>query len=62
MESLFKQAIRRDGDDATTRKACNSSPPGLLAQFGSATRDSSGSGESHRVSLAVVRSIQAPNP
>ena len=62
MESLFKQAIRRDGDDATTRKACNSSLPGLLAPFDRAARDSTVSGESHRVSLAVVRSIQAPNP
>ena len=61
MESLFKQAIRRDGDDATTRRACNSSLPGLLAQFDRAACDSPGSGESHRVSLAVLRSIQAPN-
>ena len=61
MESLFKQAIRRDGDDATTRKACNSSPPGLLALFDRAARDLPGRGESHRVSLAIVRSIQAPN-
>ena len=61
MESLFKQAIRRDGDDATTRKACNCSLPGLLAQLDKTARDSSGSGESHRVSLAVLRSIQAPN-
>ena len=62
MESLFKQALRRVGEDATTRKACNSSLPGLLAPFDRAARDSAGSGESLRVSLAVLRSIQAPDP
>ena len=62
MESLFKRAIRRGGDDATTRKACNSALRGLLAQFAGAARDRPGSGENHRVWLAVLRSIQAPNP
>ena len=61
MESLFKRPIRRDGDGATTRKACNSSLLGSLAPFDKAARGSPASGESHRVSLAVVRSIQAPN-
>ena len=62
VESLIRQAIRRGGVDAATRKACNSALPGLFAQVAGTARDLPGSGESHRVSRAVLRSIQAPNP